>query len=96
MAHLAPVGGGQVLRGVLLASGAMTARVTAPAGADTKAAPDEGALLVEEPFDLLAVSFGGLEQALPEAAAFLRHATRIRLCWHTYQYKKCASPEPLP
>jgi hypothetical protein len=69
----------------------MTPRVTAPAGAHTEAAPDEGAFRVEEPFDLLAVSFGGLEQALPEAAAFLGHATRIRLCWHTNQYKKCAS-----
>jgi hypothetical protein len=60
----------------------MTARIAAPAGAGPEATPDEGSLLVEQALDLLVVLFGGLEEALAEAADSLGHWVSIRLCWH--------------
>lgn len=96
LTHLAPVRGGQVLRRVLLAPGAMTARVAAPAGANPEAPPDEGAFFAEDPFDLFAVFLRGLGQALPEAAGSLGHGGRIRLCWHTDQYITVPETRSLP
>jgi hypothetical protein len=69
----------------------VTARIAAPARASPEAAPDEGALLVEQALDLLVVLFGGLEEALAEATGSLGHGASIRHCWHINQSNKYAS-----
>jgi len=79
------VGGGEVLRGVAFSTSAVAAGIATDPSTDTKAAADERAVLLEQPFDLLVVLLGGLHQALPESAGALAHGDKPISCWHTRQ-----------
>jgi hypothetical protein len=73
LAYLAPVGGSQIPRGVLLPLRTVASRIAAHPPASTEAASDERPLLVEQALDLLLVALGGLAEALAEAARAFGH-----------------------